>query len=250
MKIYQSNLLNNFTNISHLFTTKDGGVSKGAYKALNLAFHVEDKIQDVNTNHNILASYLNYEKSKLIHMKQIHSNIVHVVSDDDNFKNPPTCDALITDKKETPLMVMVADCTPILFYDDIKKVIAVAHAGRQGAFSNIVKNVIDSFICTYASDAKDIMVSIGANIHKCCYEVGYEIYKEAKELNLDYAIEIRDAKYYLDINKILTTQLLASKVESKHIEILDECSCCKNDTYFSYRASRICGRFGGVIFLR
>lgn len=134
MKIYQSKILNNFSNLTHTFTTKDGGVSKKPYSSLNLAFHVQDNSANVITNHEKLASNLNYNKRTLVHMKQIHSDIVHIVSDDNNFDNPPTCDALITDKKNIPLMVMVADCSPILFYDKTKEVIAVAHAGRQGTF--------------------------------------------------------------------------------------------------------------------
>ncbi len=146
-------------------------------------------------------------------------------------------------------MVMVADCSPILFYDDIKKVIAVAHAGRQGAFKNIVANVIQSFINNFGSHVKDIYVVIGASIGACCYEVGSEIYEEAKELNLEYAMIKKDESYYLDIGKILKKQLLKLGVLEKNIEISNECSCCQNDKYFSYRADGITGRFAGVICL-
>ncbi len=54
-------------------------------------------------------------------MNQIHSDIVKIVTSASNFQTPFTCDALITNKKNTPLMVMVADCAPILFYDDKKR---------------------------------------------------------------------------------------------------------------------------------
>ena len=240
MKIYQSKLLNNFTNVTHVFTTKESG---------NLAFHVNDDPIIVKINHQQLASELNYNQRTLVHMKQIHSDIVHIVQESDNFDNPPTCDALITDKLNTPLMVMVADCSPILFYDDKKKVIAAAHAGRQGAFKNIVKKVIESFIDIYDSNTNDIFVSIGASIGRCCYEVGSEIYEEAKELDLEYSMQKKDDSFYLDVSEILKTQLLASGVKEENIEISSECSCCRNDTYFSYRADGKTGRFSGVIIL-
>ncbi len=240
MKIYQSKLLNNFTNLVYTFTTK---------KSANLAFHVSDDPRVVKENHKLLASKLNYDKKTLVHMKQIHSDIVHIVQDCDNFDHPPTCDALITNKKNTPLMVMVADCSPILFYDDTKKVIAVAHAGRAGAFKNIVKNVVQSFTNDFQSDAKNIIISIGASIGSCCYEVGSEIYDEAKSLNLEYAIQKKDDSYYLSVSNILKNQLLASNIQEKNIEISNECSCCNKDTYFSYRADGVTGRFCGVICL-
>lgn len=239
MKFSHSKLLNSFSNLTHAFTTIQSG---------NLAFHVGDNELHVIKNHALLALELEYDKNSLIHMKQIHSDIVHVVTDED-FSTPPICDALITNKKKTPLMVMVADCSPVLFYDNEKKVIAAVHAGRQGAFKNIVKNVIESFVNDFGSNTKNIHVSVGASIGVCCYDVGSEIYYEAKKLGLEYAIEQKDGSFYLDVNKIVKTQLLTCKVKEENIEFLDECTCCNTDKYFSYRAKKETGRFAGVIFL-
>jgi len=241
MKIIQTPLLKNFTNIMHCFTTKEMG---------NLAFHVNDNPQKVQTNHKSLACEIGYEKDSLIHMKQIHSADVHIVNQNDNFNNPRSCDALVTNKLNTPLMVMVADCSPILFYDKKEKVIAVAHAGRQGAFKNIVKNTIDSMRCEFNSKAENIYVSISASIGVCCYEVGSEIYYEAKDLNLEYSLEKQNNSYYLDISKILKKQLLACGVKQENIETSNECTCCKSDKYYSYRADPKTGRFAGVIMLK
>ncbi|MCF6340482.1 MAG: peptidoglycan editing factor PgeF [Sulfurimonas sp.] len=241
MKFYKSNLLNSFANLTHTFTTK---------KSSNLAFHVNDDENKVKLNHKLLANELDYSLETLVHMKQIHSDIVHTLSKNDNFSNPPICDALITDKINTPLMVMVADCSPILFYDNVKKIIAVAHAGRQGAFKNIIQNVLESFQNNFNTNIKNIYVSIGANIGNCCYRVGYEIYEEAKRLDLGYAIDKRDNYYYLNISKILKTQLLVLGIKKEHIEISDECTKCNSDKYFSYRADSKCGRFVGIIMLK
>lgn len=240
MKFYYSKKLTLFPSIAHAFTTKESG---------NLAFHVGDNELHVEKNHELLAKELGYEKNSLIHMKQIHSDIVHTVTDE-SFQTPPTCDALITNRPNTPLMVMVADCSPLLFYDDKKKVIAAVHAGRQGAFKNIVKNIIGSFRDDFGSDVKNINVSVGASIGVCCYEVGSEIYDEAKKSGLEYAVLKRDEKYYLDVNKILNTQLLACGIKKENIEFSGECSCCGSDRYFSYRAEPKTGRFAGVVWLK
>ncbi len=250
MKIYQSNLLKNFKNITHAFTTKDGGVSKTPYATLNLAFHVGDTSSDVEQNHQLLAQHLHYEKNSLIHMKQIHSSHVHKVLDTDNFESPHECDALITDKKETPLMVMVADCAPILFYDPINKVIAVAHAGREGVFQNIVKKVLDMFLKEYNSEVKNIYVSVGANIKVCCYEVGHEIVEQAEKLGMEYALKKQKSGFFLDLNAIVKKQLLKEGITHEHLAFAEECTCCKRETYFSYRADGITGRFCGVIMLQ
>ncbi|MCF6330947.1 MAG: peptidoglycan editing factor PgeF [Sulfurimonas sp.] len=250
MQIFHSNLLDSFSDITHAFTTKDGGVSGLNYNSLNLAFHVQDDAKDVESNHTLLADTLGYQKASLVYMKQIHSNIVHIVEKNDNFKNPPTCDALITNKIDTPLMVMVADCSPILFYDKKQKVIAVAHAGRAGAFKNIVKNTLDTMSSKFNSVCENIYISIGANIKVCCYEVGIEIYKEVKKLDLDYGVDIKKEKYYLNINKILLKQLLACGIKKQNIDISQECTSCNTDKYYSYRDQKRTGRFCGVIMLK
>lgn len=241
MKFYHSKLLNSASNVTHAFTTRESG---------NLAFHVGDDSWHVQMNHERLAKELGYKKESLIYMKQIHSALVHTVNKEDSFEMPRSCDALITDKADTPLMVMAADCAPLLFYDDKQNIIAVAHAGREGAFKNIVKNVCESMACEFDSKPEDISISIGASIGVCCYEVGGEIYDEAKELQFDYALKKRDKRYYLDINSILMTQLLACGIKKDNIEFSGECTCCRKDKYFSYRAQRVTGRFCGVIMLK
>jgi polyphenol oxidase len=241
MQIIQSKLFNQFSNLTHAFTTQEIG---------NIAFHVNDAIENVENNHSKLAKLLKYDKQKLIHMKQIHSNDVYIVNAKDNFTTPPTCDALVTNKIQTPLMVMVADCSPILFYDAKEKVIAVAHAGRQGAFKNIIAATLLTMQKEFQTELKNVYVNIGASIGKCCYEVGTEIYEEAIHLKLEYAVEKKKGSYYLDIKKILLSQLQECGIEKKKIEISQDCTCCLRDTYYSYRANPQIGRFAGVIMLR
>ena len=240
MKFYQSKLLNNYAKLTHAFTCKE---------SKNLAFHANDIYTDVVQNHKQLAKELGYDYETLVHMQQIHSNIVKIVTEEDDFEHPPTCDALITDKQNIPLMVMVADCSPLLFFDPKQNVISVAHAGRAGAFQNIIQNVLNSFLNDFNSNIEDIVVSIGPSICQNCYEVNNEIYQEAKKLTLDYAIKKDDEKFYLDIRKILHRQLHVTGIKEKNIEISEICNCCHADTFYSYRKKHNTGRFAGIIML-
>ncbi len=69
-------------------------------------------------------------------MNQIHKNNIEIINSDSS-KLIDNCDALITNEKNIPLLVMVADCIPILLYDKVKGVIAAIHAGRNSTFLNI-----------------------------------------------------------------------------------------------------------------
>ena len=104
----------------------------------NLAFHVEDNEINVIKNRKNLALKLGYNYEDLVYMNQIHSSNIIVV-DENSPKLVDNCDSIITRSKNLPLMVMVADCIPILMFDDKKGIIAAIHAGRNSTFLEISK---------------------------------------------------------------------------------------------------------------
>ena len=252
MKTVNSDLLAKFTQITHIFTTRDGGVSKHPYLSNNLAFHVEDRKDDVLVNHQNMAKHLGYNYQKLVHMRQIHSDkIVIVDPTTHNFENPPECDALITNQPEIPLMVMTADCTPVLFYDPKQKVIAVAHAGREGALKGIVPKTIQKMQSNFGSKLSDIIVVLGPSIGACCYEVGEKIAQEVTQNGYGLAVVYENEKYSLDVNAIIHHQLRLLGIGTENIEDLSICNACQNETFFSYRADKQkTGRFAGVLMLK
>ncbi len=215
----------------------------------NIAFHVGDVEANVLANHKKLAEKLGYDLNALVWMKQIHGNDVVVIDESYGFQNPPTCDAMVTNLENKPLMVMVADCTPILFYDKKQKAIAAVHAGRAGAFLNIIKKTVETMKENYQTDIKDLQVFMGASIKSCCYEVNQKIEEEANALGYGFAIEKRDGKIFLNVNKILIVQLQDLGIED--IEEDKRCTSCNFDSLYSYRKERAFqGRFAGIIMLR
>jgi hypothetical protein len=250
MKILSSKLLSTDALI-HAFTCRLDGISDTPYNSNNIAFHVGDKEDDVIINHKKLAKTLHYTRSKLVHMVQIHSDMVVKVDETHDFYHPPTCDALITDRTDIPLMVMVADCTPILLYDAKHHAIAVIHAGRAGAFNNILNNTINAMHECFSSEGKDIIAVLGPSICQACYEVNATIYNEAQRLGYSDALLQREEKYFLDVNTIVYKQLLECGVLEAHIEVVPHCSACEHETFFSYRCDGgITGRQAGIIMLR
>ena len=173
---------------------------------------------------------------KLLFMKQIHSDIVEIV--DKNWV-PKECDAMITKDKDVALVVVVADCNPVVIEDSKKQVVAVVHAGRVGSYKSIVKKTIlkmkEEFSC------KDLHVSIGASIRECCYEVGSEVAKGYEEF-----CSVRDGKIYLDLIALNLKDL--KELGIKDIKIDSTCSCCSKE-HFSYRRDKTDKRFCAVAFI-
>ena len=249
MKKY-NRVLTHHHNLLASFTTRLGGVSLSPYGGFNVAFHVGDNPDHVRTNHETLATLLHYDRKKLVYMNQIHSDRVHILTDEDDFDHPPTCDALITHRPDTPLMVMSADCIPILVYDPEHLVIAAIHAGRAGALSAIVPKTLRTMGEEYGSRPHELHIAIGPSIQGCCYEINATIAHEVKRLGYVRALRYEGETIFLDVYTIVHQQLMTRGV--LHIDVTQyHCSACQHETYFSYRADQQrTGRMGGVISLQ
>ncbi|MDR2080340.1 MAG: peptidoglycan editing factor PgeF [Campylobacteraceae bacterium] len=210
-----------------------GGVSEGAYESLNLGLHVGDKPSCVQKNREIFASYFGVNAKELCFMKQMHSSAIAIAKKGET----PKADALITKEKNLILCVMVADCIPVVLYDNDKKTVAVIHAGRKGIFSGIISNVCEAMRTEFG--IKELNAYIGVSIRSCCYEIQGEVLSEAAK-RFAYALSNRDGRYFLSLQTILKRQLYENGI----VDITDDgiCSCCDKN-YFSYRRENTCGRF-------
>jgi hypothetical protein len=238
-------------SLTACFTTRHGGTSQIPFDSLNLAFHVNDNPTDVHQNHLLLAKELGYDVNTLIYMRQIHSDSIVIVNEKMDFNSPPECDALITNRPNVPLMVMSADCTPILVYDSAHNAIAAIHAGRAGALNEILPKTLEAMKAEYGTIIGDVMVLLGPSIQRCCYEVNESIAYETAEKGYIDALHREDGRVFLDVNTILLIQLAILGIKKENIEVIDKCTSCNHDTYFSYRAdAQHTGRIAGVIMLR
>lgn len=251
MKTITSSLLSSHTEVSAHFTSRHGGISSAPFSSANLAFHVGDNPEDVLKNHALLAHTLAYNPHTLIHMRQIHSDRIVTVDETLTFDTPPECDALITNALNTPLMVMSADCTGILIYDSEQKSIAAIHAGRAGALNAILQKTVEAMQKEFGSQQNHLHFILGPSIGGCCYEINETIAIECETKGYANALSRRERKIFLDVNTILLEQLSKMGIQRDKIEIIDHCTSCRNDEYFSYRAdAQKTGRIAGVIILR
>jgi len=248
MKTIKSTLLASHKNLLHVFTTRSEGNS---IFGNNLAYHVNDIKEEVDLNQHKLALHLGYSFERLVHMSQVHGDKIVVINNSMEAGEIPICDALMTQEKDRPLMVMVADCIPILIYDPAHEAIAAVHAGRAGIFTEIIPKSIKKMQKNYGSKAKDLLIVLGPSIHQCCYEVGKEIRDQSVNAGYGYAIRSKKGRYYLDLICIANKQLEACGVKKKNVEVSNHCTACDTDTFYSYRAEKNnCGRFAGVIMLK
>ncbi len=227
---------------------RHGGVSQKPYDSLNVALHTGDEAKNVIRNRIILADKFDFLVENLIYMQQVHSNNIEII-EHPAYNKIENCDALITDKPNIPLMVMVADCIPVMMYDPKRKVVAAIHAGRNGTFKRIVQKSVNKMKEHFNSSTDDIVVYLGPSIHSCCYEVGKDLADiTIKSFSKEY-IKKRDDLLFLDLQKLNYDQLRSVGIKGENIEISNICTCCDKN-YFSYRRDKTTGRFAGFIKLK
>ena len=189
-------------------------------------------LDDVNNAFKDVFTLKNLSK-----IKQIHSNIVNKV-DKDNIGQIIDGDAIITNEKNVPLLILTADCVPVVLVDKVNKAVGLVHAGWRGTYGKICSETLQSMKENYNTNTEDVVAIIGPSIGKCCYEVSYDLVEKFSALlpNADEKIyEIRDEKYYLDLWEINTQILKEFGVLKSNIINMNICTSCNCDRFFSYR---------------
>ncbi len=251
-----------FDNLRHFVSTRRGGISDRCFAALNIGFHVGDDNFRVLQNRRILTDALGLDLLKFTFADQCHSANVAVVNDTGRGRGAmekesalPHTDGMVSNVPDICLGVQVADCVPVLVYDPVQKVIASLHAGWRGSLRRIVSETIGKMIQQYGSRAENIYAGLGPSAGPCCYEVGGDVYREARMALGSVKKVIKSAKtpgkYIFDQWAANKEQLMDAGVPEDHIELAGICSQCEEQTFFSSRANQgMTGRFMAGIMLK
>lgn len=227
--------------VTHCFTTRLGGVSQGCQAGLNLAIGRGDSQENVKINLRILGTALGFDPDKLVLTRQIHSDIVRVVTNADCrgyfHRDYPECDALVTDTPGVTLLVFTADCTPILLHDPVTGAVGAVHAGWRGTASAIAAKAVQAMVDNFGSRPGDIRAAIGPNIGLCHFETDAEVpaamIAAFGEDAVEAFMEQRGDKYHLDLKGI--NAMILRRQGVLQIETSDDCTYCQPDRFWSHR---------------
>ena len=147
---------------------------------------------------------------------------------DDPSTTLPGVDALWTDEPDIALVVLVADCVPILLADPVRRRIAVVHAGWRGLVAGIPGDAAAGF-----GDVSDVSAFIGPSIGPCCYEVGEDVSTPAADA-LGEDVIVRGARVRLDLWRGARVALARAGIGSIFDAAL--CTRCEPHRFFSHRA--------------
>jgi YfiH family protein len=216
--------------LPHFFTDRRKGSSLGVYESLNFGLHVGDEIASVTSNRATLGNAQ--------FMNQVHGNEVVLI--DHVLDQEPTCDAMVTTTAGISLVVMVADCIPLLLIS--KKAVAAVHVGRAGLTNKVAIKALNVMI---EQGAVDVHAILGPSICGSCYEVPLTMQQGVIADHPKALSTTRSGTPALDLSAALIAELVAQGVSYEASPI-----CTLEDPlYYSYRRDNQTGRFAGVVSL-
>lgn len=237
-------------NVRALQTTRDGGVSVGAYASFNLGDHVGDDPVAVARNRALLRVDL---PSDPIWLKQVHGN---VVADADSAVGVPDADAALARQPGKVCAVMTADCLPLLLCDEAGTVVAAAHAGWRGLAGGVVEATVKAMNVA----PERLLVWLGPAIGPAAFEVGDEVRQAfvahdpeaAKAFAPRFPLTphpspLTAQKWLADIYLLARQRLALLGVERVYGGGL--CTFTDARKFYSYRRDQATGRMASLIWL-
>lgn len=243
-------------NIQAGFTTRNGGVSRAPYNSLNLGYNTEDLRSSVEGNRSTVTRAFGLQPHMLLTVQQVHGNDILVLNEANHelshFQNVE-CDAIVTDQPGIMIGILVADCYPVLLFDSVRRVVATVHVGWRGAANGILGKTIRTMTSEFGCRIDDLAAAIGPGIGAHRYEVDRPV-RDAFRSGTDnwnrIAKETELGKWHLDLRQSCEIQLREAGLPEKHIDAVEEDTCCHRELFFSYRRDNgQTGRQMGFILL-
>jgi YfiH family protein len=238
--------------VLHGVFTRLGGVSPAPYASLNVGHLVGDDHELVEANHDLIYRALGISRRDVATAHQVHGSQVVAVGPQERGFVIPATDALITDAPGVALMLRFADCLPVLLCDPVHRAIGLAHAGWKCTVKGIAAKMALAMMEAYGSRPADIIAGLGPCIGPCCYQVGTEVIELVKARFNRWPGLLRpqgDGSVHFDLWEANRRQLVELGVGE--IEVIQLCTACHTDEFFSHRAEKgHTGRFAVILGMR
>lgn len=236
--IIKSYLLGQFKNVVHGISTRIGSVNDFNFNLGNFSNSSEKQIQKNRDN---FFKALGIDKNRVVFQQQVHSDKFSFVTEPGLIKEN---DALVTNQKNLFLVVTIADCIPILFYDDQNKIAGVVHSGWRGTQSQILLKTIEFCKNEFNLSLKHTYFYFGPSICKDCFEVDEDV---AVKFDQQF-VSRKGNKFLVNLPEINLKYLLDSGFKKENIHISKLCTFEMSNLFHSYRRDKEnSGRIFGVI---
>ncbi|HUX35872.1 MAG TPA: laccase domain-containing protein [Candidatus Paceibacterota bacterium] len=145
-------------------------------------------------------------------------------------------DAMITGEKNLFLVILTGDCIPLILYDPIKSVLALAHLSRINTPQNFTRKIIEKMESEYGAKPANILAGIGPFINKESYIFSAE---ELMKIVPDEKIfggfisDLSDGTKSIDLVGYNIREIISAGIKKENIEI-SGIDTAKDKNFFSH----------------
>jgi YfiH family protein len=248
---WEASQLLSAAGLCHGVTGRGGGVSIAPCDSLNLALHVGDDVTAVLENRRRLCAMVGWELPRMTTAQQTHEDHVVAVGEAECGSGAGSyedalahTDALMTNQKQIPLVIFVADCVPVILFDPLKQVCAVVHDGWRGTVARLAAKTVFAMTVAYGCRPSDILAYIGPSISAAHFEVSEATAGQFRRMSPAYADCVRETKNILTVDLWQANRqlLIDAGLAEKHIDLTESCVYEDRERFFSYR--RDCSHTG------
>ncbi len=227
------------THVRAFVTTRNGGVSMGAYASLNLGTRVGDEVDAVAQNRARVRAVLPSDP-KWLH--QVHGTAVVQA---DRVETDATADAAFTKISGVVCTIQIADCLPVLFCDRAGSRVAGAHAGWRG----LSAGVLEQTIAALGVPAQELIAWLGPAIGPTAFEVSADVLEAFGDIDPrhDAFVATRPGKWMADLFALARRRLKNAGVGAVFGGGL--CTASDSVRFFSHRRDRVTGRQAAFVWL-
>ena len=224
-----------------IFSTRLGGISEGPYESLNLGLLSGDEGPRVEENRRRLCEAAGAHPERVSWPRQVHGGRVIRANG-----RGEEADAIWTDEPGQALVVVTADCLPVVLarlpghvtlQQTVAKprpALALVHVGWRGLLAGVIPAAVQTL-------GGAVTAAIGPGIGPCCYEVQEDV---ARPVRAAFGLGlVRDGR--LDLPAAAERALRLAGVA--RVDRLDECTAWNPERYFSHRRDAgVTGRQGAI----
>lgn len=208
------------------------------YCGMSLKIAGSMRFRNAETNQNRLDFFasLGIDINRLVQPELSHSKEVYNCFRDDSHnpvfesfltnsfqQKPVVGDGIITKEKSLVLVITVADCVPIWFYEPDSQVFGIVHSGWKG--TGIIENALQFAEKKYKAKIPNFRVIIGPHIHSCCYKVDKE---REQFFNSNFAPD-SCVNQMLSLEKANLFLLEKIGIKPENLISIENCTSCETD---------------------
>jgi polyphenol oxidase len=236
--------------VGALMSTREGGVSGGAFASMNLGAAVGDEPERVVANRARFAAICN---AAPVFLRQVHGTRVVRIGAADALPGAPfhEADASVSTVAGVACTVQVADCLPVLFAGPEGLGVAAAHAGWRGLAAGVLEATVAA-LCEAASCRPEAIDAwLGVCIGPRAFEVGAEVLEafgvEPTRSGTSRFKPANPGKWLADLAGLARDRLAATGVE--RISAASGCAVEEASRFFSFRRDRVTGRMAAAVWI-